>query len=110
MIPDSHHMLLAPAFARAISPKSNPVRLSPAMSSRDLTGAPKNIIDKTFLLTLLLILLIPEMVFHKSPPSARFIQLNHCVYLKVIFPTPFRPWLEQLVRHYFISKVQIPTG
>ena len=47
------------------------------MSSRDLMGAPKNIIDKTFLLTLLLILLIPEMVFHKSPPCARFIQLNH---------------------------------
>ena len=70
-------MRLAPAFAMVISPKSNPVRLSLEMSSRDLAGAPKNIIDKTFLLTLLLILLIPEMVFHKSPPCARFIQLNH---------------------------------
>jgi hypothetical protein len=41
--PDSHHILLAPALAMAISPKSNPVRLSLVMSSRDLTGAPQNI-------------------------------------------------------------------
>jgi len=46
------------------------------MSSRDLAGAPKNIIDKTYLFTLS-ILIIPEMVFQKSPPSARFVQLNH---------------------------------
>jgi hypothetical protein len=46
IIPDSHHIRLAPAFAMAISPKSNPVRLSLEMLSGDLAGAPKNIIDK----------------------------------------------------------------
>jgi hypothetical protein len=36
------------AFAMAISPKSNPVLRNLVMSSRDLRGAPKNIMNDTF--------------------------------------------------------------
>ena len=47
--PDSHHILLAPAFAMAISPKSNLARRSLAMSSSDLAGAPKNISKESWM-------------------------------------------------------------
>ena len=53
-------------------------------------GTPKNIIDKTFLLTLILFVLDSEMVFHKSPPSARFIQLNHSDVFEDHLPDSFQ--------------------